>query len=258
MKTYLASPHTILKFKDGMELAENLFGAIFSKPYILESFYYCNEDTERLIPMFGDFLLDSGAFSFMHESKGKVDWEAYLEQYIAFINRNKIKKFFELDIDYQIGYERVKVLRRKLENATGVQPIPVWHKTRGLDEFKRMCEEYSYVAVGASGINEDSKWTRKNPELLRYLVKIAHANKSKIHGLGYSSVSNLKTMHFDSVDSTAWTTGNRFGFIWRFTGDDMEKVAVAGQGRRIGDSRAVAFHNYKEWIKFQDYAERRL
>lgn len=29
------------------------------RPYILESFYYADEDTERLLPLFGDFMLDS-------------------------------------------------------------------------------------------------------------------------------------------------------------------------------------------------------
>lgn len=28
-------------------------------PYILESFYYADKDTERLMPYYGDFLLDS-------------------------------------------------------------------------------------------------------------------------------------------------------------------------------------------------------
>lgn len=42
------------------------------KPYILESFYYADETTERLLPYFGDFLLDSGAFTFMQNSKKGV------------------------------------------------------------------------------------------------------------------------------------------------------------------------------------------
>lgn len=55
----------------------NLFIAgTMSRPYvtesgegfkILESFYYCrdNEVIPKLLPILGDFLLDSGAFSFM-------------------------------------------------------------------------------------------------------------------------------------------------------------------------------------------------
>ena len=65
------------------------------KPFILESFYYADETTEKLLPYFGDFLLDSGAFTFMSSSKTYVVWEDYIERYADFINRNKVEKFFE-------------------------------------------------------------------------------------------------------------------------------------------------------------------
>ena len=117
-------------------------------PYILESFFYADEDTERLIPLFGDFMLDSGAFTFMQNAKVRVQWEEYVERYADFVRRNDITKFFELDIDSVTGYEKVKEFRKRLETLAGRQCIPVWHKDRGIDEFKRMCDEYSYVAIG--------------------------------------------------------------------------------------------------------------
>ena len=114
------------------------------RPYILESFYYADADTERLLPYFGDFLLDSGAFTFMINMRKTVNWEEYLEQYADFINRNRITKYFELDIDTVVGYPQVLKYRKKLELLTGRQCIPVWHKSRGLKEFKKMCDEYPY------------------------------------------------------------------------------------------------------------------
>ena len=113
------------------------------KPFILESFYYADADTERLLPYYGDFLLDSGAFTFMggfsftSNTKAAVNFEEYLDRYAAFINKNKVKKFFELDVDSVVGYEKVKQYRKKLERLTNLQPIPVWHSTRGTDEFIR-------------------------------------------------------------------------------------------------------------------------
>ena len=59
-------------------------------PYILESFFYTDSDTERLLPYFGDFLLDSGAFTFMQGNGGVPDWDDYAERYADFINRNKV------------------------------------------------------------------------------------------------------------------------------------------------------------------------
>lgn len=224
------------------------------KPYILESFYHADTDTERLLPLFGDFMLDSGAFTFMQDNSSRLDWDEYIERYATFINRNNIQKFFELDIDYVVGCEKVKEYRKKIESLTGKQPIPVWHKIRGVAEFKNLCAEYPYVAIGASGINEDSSWTKQKPEVLEHFITYAHQTGTKIHGLGFTRLNLLKRLHFDSVDSTAWTTGNRFGFIYRFTGDNMVKIDCP-KGKRLGDSRKVALINYTEWIKFQKYAE---
>lgn len=118
------------------------------KPYILESFYYADEHTERLMPYYGDFLLDSGAFTFMQSAHKAVDWEDYIERYAAFVVRNNVKKYLELDLDCVVGYDEVLRFRRKLEIIVGRQCVPVWHKSRGYAEFLRMCDEYSYAAVG--------------------------------------------------------------------------------------------------------------
>lgn len=224
------------------------------RPYILESFYYVDADTERLLPYFGDFLLDSGAFSFMTGNGKFPDWDEYIERYADFINRNKIEKFFELDIDSVVGYEKVKEFRKRLEKLTYRQCIPVWHVSRGIEDFRRMCDEYSYVAVGGI-VSKEIKPDKYSA--LPSLISEAHKRGAKIHGLGFTALEWLKKCHFDSVDSTAWTTGNRFGYLYYFDGKTMRKKDVP-KGHRLGDSRKVALNNYTEWIKFQKYAEGHL
>jgi hypothetical protein len=282
MKLYLASPHTIQKFKNGQQMAISLLGGgtpskdmnIYlagqvksfqgkqehtnavkdHRPYILESFYYADETTEKLIPFFGDFLLDSGAFTFMQNSKKAVDWEEYIERYAAFINRNNVEKYFELDIDSVVGYDKVLEYRKKLEKLTNKPVIPVWHKSRGIDDFKKMCDEYNYVAIGGIVAKEIK------PEqygAFPMMIQEAHRRKSKIHGLGFTALEWLPKCHFDSVDSTAWTTGNRFGFVYQFNGRTMIKHDVP-KGKRLADSRKVAEINYLEWIKFQKWAVKHL
>jgi hypothetical protein len=221
------------------------------KPYILESFYYVDADTERLLPYFGDFLLDSGAFTFMQNSKAHCNWDEYIERYAAFINKNKVAKFFELDIDSVVGYGKVKEYRQKLERLTNRQCIPVWHKSRGIDEYKRMCDEYGYVAIGGIVSKEI---TKEQYTAFPALIKEAHQRGAKVHGLGFTALDWLTKCPFDSVDSTAWTTGNRFGFVYQFNGKTMIKHDCP-HGKRLGDSRKVALINYCEWIKFQKYAE---
>lgn len=220
------------------------------KPFILESFFYADADTERLLPYYGDFLLDSGAFTFMQGKGGAVDFDEYTERYADFIKRNNVQKFFELDVDVVTGYGKVKELRRKLERLTNHPCIPVWHVSRGMDEFKRMCDEYGYVAVGGIVSKEI---TPDKYGALPTLINEAHKRNTKIHGLGFTALAWLKKCHFDSVDSTAWTTGNRFGYLYFFDGKTMQK-RDAPKGHRIGDSRTAALNNYTEWIKFQKWA----
>lgn len=224
------------------------------RPFILESFYYADETTEKLLPYFGDFLLDSGAFTFMQSSKTHVVWEDYIERYADFINRNNVEKFFELDIDSVVGYDKVLEYRAMLEKLTNKQCIPVWHISRGMKNFYEMCQMYPYVALG--GIVGERRGGTKYKQyhaMFPTFIKIAHQHGCKIHGLGYTDLSGLAINHFDSVDSTAWTAGNRFGFIYQFNGKTMIKHDVP-KGKRIADSRKVAEINYLEWIKFQRWA----
>lgn len=224
------------------------------KPFILESFFYADADTERLLPYYGDFLLDSGAFTFCQNDKSNIDWNTYADEYADFINRNRVEKFFELDIDSVIGYDNVLKLRKRLEAKTGKQCIPVWHIPRGKQEFISMCKEYGYVAIGGVA---GKKISAKNYDLyvrsFPWFINIAHEYGAKIHGLGYTSLDGLKKYHFDSVDSTAWTTGNRFGYLYWFDGHTMKKKDVPS-GHRLCNSRAAALHNYTEWIKYQKWA----
>lgn len=220
---------------------------------ILESFYYADEYTEAIIPKLKKFLLDSGAFTFF--SKGKhIDWDDYLQKYISFINKNKVERFFELDIDVLVGYPKVLEFRKILEAGTGKKCIPVWHKSRGKAEFLKMCDQYDYVAIGGIVSKEI---TSQEYKYFPWFIKEAHMRGAKIHGLGFTNLEGLKKYKFDSVDSTSWTTGNRFGAIYTFNGKTMEK-AKKPEGKRLKDARASAIRNFNEWVKFQKYAERNL
>lgn len=224
------------------------------RPYILESFYYVDADTERLLPYYGDFLLDSGAFTFMQGTSTTPNFDEYAERYAEFINRNKIQKYFELDIDSVVGYEKVKKIRKRLEQLTGRQCIPVWHLSRGIDEYKGIAKDYDYIAIGGIVSGEIK---RDKYKAFPALISEAHSRGAKVHGLGFTNLALLPYYHFDSVDSTAWTTGNRFGHLYFFDGKTMQKKS-APSGYKLGDSRMVAVNNYTEWIKFQKYADTHL
>lgn len=253
MKIYLAGKIYLLSNDTGGDFSK---AVMEWRPYILESFYYADKDTERLIPYFGDFMLDSGAFTFMggfnfRDNSNGVDFWEYAERYSDFVVRNNVHKFFELDVDVCIGYDKVKELRRFIEKKTNRQPIPVWHSTRGKEDYLRCCDEYPYVALG--GI-VGGEWNPKAERAIPWFISEAHKRGAKVHGLGYTKLGNLHKYHFDSVDSTSWTTGNRFGFLYYFDGKNLQK-REAPKGHRLCDPKRTALNNYVEWIKFQKYAE---
>ena len=233
---------------------EGLYEDVFSRAgiYVLESFFYADDWIEKHIPLFKDFLLDSGAFTFFSgKQANNINWEEYVDKYADFINRNKVNHFFELDIDKLIGYDNVLALRKRLETKTGKQCIPVWHKFRGKENFLSMCDEYPYVAVGGIVSGEI---TKEQYPIFTWCINEAHKRGCKIHGLGFTNLEGIRKYHFDSVDSTAWTTGNRFGSIYRFNGRTMEKYQKK-TGQRLANSRDVALNNFVEWVKFQQYAD---
>lgn len=264
MKIFLASVESTGSFRKNMQLylAESggLWGSYFidkyfKDVYILQSFYYADEFTEKyIIPNVKDFLLDSGAFTFMQNTKKGVDWEEYVKRYAEFINKNDIKKFFELDIDSVVGYGEVIRYREILENLTKKKCIPVWHRGRGYNEWISLCNEYDYTAIGGIAIKEIQK--KEYPAFTK-MLRDAHKRGCRVHGLGFTQINELKKYRFDSVDSTAWTAGNRFGFMYYFDGKTMRKI-MAGKNQRIIDPQKAALINYAEWVKFQKYAERNL
>lgn len=219
--------------------------------YNLESFYYFKQEQIAWLDRWDDFLLDSGAFTFMNGGKrGNLD--EYLERYADFIVKHGIKKYFELDVDSVTGYSKVKEYRRKLERLTNLQCIPVWHKSRGVDEYKRHCAEYGYIAIGGLASKEikPSEYGRVST-----LIDYAHANGTKVHGLGFTSMDGLRRCRFDTVDSTTWNRG-RFGDVYYFTGSTMR--VYNPKGMRLQDGKAANAFCLQEWIKFQRYAETKL
>lgn len=227
-------------------------GNVFSDANILQSYYYCNDFTKQvIIPSCKQFMLDSGAFTFMQGKGGVKDWDAFLEGYADFIKENRVKLFFELDIDSIVGYDRVLELRRKLERAVDAPPIPVWHRSRGKEEFQKMCREYDYVAVGGIVSKEipSNQWG-----IFSWMIQEAHKHEALIHGLGFTAMESLHKYHFDSVDSTAWVSGNKFGHVYEFKDGKMLKHEPP-PGKRMGDTYRLALHNFNEWKKFSQWAE---
>ena len=221
--------------------------------YILESFYSIKEWQIPYIKKCKIFLLDSGAFTFMNSNKEKIDFNQYLKDYINFINKYDIKYFFELDIDSIVGYEKVKEMRKVLEEGTGKKCIPVWHKSRGLEEWRKLTKEYDYIGLGGLAIKEIKP---KEYKYLIPLLDIAKENGCKVHGLGFTNLRKLRKYHFYSVDSTSWLSGAKFGSLYMFQDGTLKSISY--KDRRIRNYIESNHHNIEEWLKFQKYADKFL
>lgn len=221
--------------------------------YRLESFYNITKKEEKEIEKYSDFLLDSGAFTFMQNKSKSENWDDYLERYANFIKRHNIEKFFELDIDNVVGYKKVKQLRKKLEEKTNKKSIPVWHKNRGQKEFVKLCKKYNYIAIGGIVSGEIKK---KDYKYFDWFINIAHKYNTKIHALGLTSYKQIKKYKFDSVDSTAWMYGNLGGYLYKFNGQEIIKIDRP-KDKKIKNKK-TAKNNFKEWVKFQKYADKNI
>ena len=117
-----------------------------------------------------------------------------------------------------------------------------------------MCEEYPYVAIGGI-VTQEIK--REHYKYFPWFINIARKNNAKIHALGFTSIEGLKKYHFDSVDSTAWLAGNRFGKVYYFNGKAITSINRE-KNKLVKSYKPICQHNFNEWVKYQKYAEYKL
>ena len=248
MRVHLAGWHAGASLEKTLDIVES------HKPYALESFFYADEMTPMLIKSSRFFLFDSGAFSFLNTGK-KVNLNEYTDEYISYIVQNGIQHYFELDIDPIVGYDKVLELRQRMERQVGIPPIPVWHKSRGIDDYFKTCDRYPYVAIGGLAIGEI---TANEYKALPTMIREAHKRGAIVHGLGFTKSKMLSKFHFDSVDSTSWEmSANRFGTIHKMRGGKIVSTTRPAESRVV-DRNAILRNNLVEWIKFQKYADSHL
>lgn len=229
-------------------IAKYIVGRGVKMRWNLMSYYYIKNREELAIFVRDnseEILIDSGAHSF--QKGAKVDWDRYTKEYADFIKRfdnNTVIGYFEMDVDNIIGYQKVLELRKVLELVSD-KIIPVWHKNRGLDEYKKMCKDYAGKIVAITGFkNEDIK----DEQYLMFL-KYAKKYNCKLHCLGMTRRKILDQVPFDYVDSSSWVQNSVYGRI-----GDKGKVTkeFSKKTREI-----VFFENYKEAMKLQEYYQKK-
>lgn len=240
-------------FLSGLESSEdNIIKEYLKKgieiDYALTSFFYCRKKKtfiDNLKRFSKEILVDSGAHSFQ---KGKkVDWVEYTKEYAEWILKNdneQILGYFEMDVDNIIGYDNVLELRKILESVTD-KIIPVWHKNRGVEDFKKMCRDYQGKIIAITGFrNED---IQDNQYIM--FLKYAKRYNCKVHCLGMTRVKLLNHIPFDFVDSSTWKQAGNYGEISRFKNGNLKREKHKGKFKTAD----LDLINFEEFVSLQKY-----
>lgn len=217
--------------KQGLHMKYNLISYFYiRKKHELAEFIRDNTD---------EIMVDSGAHTLQRRN---IDWVDYTKGYAEFIkkyDRPNVIGYFEMDVDNIIGYDKVLELRKILENVSD-KIIPVWHRNRGIDDFKKMCEKYSGKIVAITGFKNDIR----EDQFLMFL-KCAREYGCKVHCLGMTKKKILDTVPFDYVDSSSWKQNGIYGLI-------KGKGKVSREFSKC--KREVVFmENYKHGMEMQDH-----
>ena len=209
----------------------------------LMSYYYIKNKVdiaEKIREKSELVLIDSGAHSLQ---KGKkVDWDKYTKEYAKFIrkfDKLNVIGYFEMDVDNIIGYEKVLELRKILEGVSD-KIIPVWHKNRGIEEYKRMCKQYQGKIIAITGFKNEDIQDHQYLMFLKYAKKYC----CKVHCLGMTRKKVLDKVPFDYVDSSSWKQAAIYGRI------NNRKVTKEFSKK----NRAIVMaENYKQGMKMQEH-----
>lgn len=241
MKIFLSS------IENRAGLAKQMINEGVKFKWNLMSYYYLRKDlaaAEMIRDHSEQILIDSGAHSFQ---KGqKVKWQEYTEQYAEFIkafDRPNVLGYFEMDVDNVLGYDKVLELRKILERASN-KIIPVWHASRGIDEFKRMCQQYSGKIVAITGFRG---FEIKDEDYIKFL-KYAKQHQCRMHCLGMTRKEVLDKIPFDFVDSSSWIQNSIYG---RIGGRKVTRSTTSN------NMSGVMKTNYLLWQQKQEYYYRK-
>lgn len=238
-------------FLSGLESSEkNIIDCMIKNKekvdYVLTSYYYLRKKKDffqKLKLIANEILIDSGAHSF--QKGAKVEWVDYTKEYTKWIKENDCEQiigYFEMDIDNIIGYESVLELRKILEQETN-KIIPVWHKNRGVQDYKKMCNKYKYIAITGFK-NEDIK----DNQYMMFL-KYAKEQNCLVHCLGMTRIKIISKIPFDSVDSSTWKQAGNFGEYRKFTNGKLKIFKQKGKFT----TEFLDKQNFKEFVKMQQF-----
>lgn len=188
-----------------------------------------------------EWFLDSGAFTYIVKSRtdkaSLPPWKAYRKLYFTYVRDTweRWARVMELDLDHLEGVSFDDLMEWRDEMletcGPGLNLCPVWHPGRGAAEWTAYCRDprFRHLALGAGHYSRYSGSGR-----VRRMVMEAHNWNKTVHGLGMTGVNTaLRVIPYDTVDSTSWLMGQKFGTLFVFQNNKFRLIGKDGSmGKR--------------------------
>ena len=197
--------------KDDFEPMESL-----SQKNVLLSFYYYKNQVKDYIDshasLYDNILIDSGAFSFYNSGK-----DIQLSDYEKALKESNFKNYFNLDVigDAEGSYQNyLKMLEH------GLNPIPVFHADTPIEYLEKYLDLTDFISVG--GLVGNNNIDSNLNGIFNMIEKVNP--QTKVHGLGLTKVSIIKSYPFYSVDSSSYCAVTKFARASRWNKTNFKSI----------------------------------
>lgn len=173
-------------------------------------------------------IVDSGLFTMMFGAgKGQVytleDLKKYATAYLLYLQRRAFKGVcVEMDVHKVLGLAALRELRAICETLWPVERmIFVWHIEEGIDGLRALVDRYPYIALSIPELRiiagkTDASLAAMVNNLLAVIRSEPKGQTVRVHLLGCTQLSLMRNPYYDSVDSTAWEGGVRWGRVPKY------------------------------------------
>jgi hypothetical protein len=205
--------------------------------FLLSYHYFKKTDLDKLIarmPIKPMIFADSGAYSAFSQG-AEID----IKDYAAWIKRwsHLFTVYVNLDVirDPKSTSQNQAILERM-----GLEPIPVFHTGTDFKYLDRLMKQYPYIALGGM-VGAERKAT------LRWAAtchKRAQDTGTVFHGFGQTSMDNLMSLPWYSVDSSSWGGGFMFGRVDLWDGRKWHQCLVGDKASVMKLAPLIRDHGF--------------
>jgi hypothetical protein len=201
--------------------------------FLVSFHYHQRTNLQEIVDAYNgpcEVFADSGAFSAATQNVtiNLKDYTAWLKDWEHLLT---VKATLDVIGDPEATARNTRTLERQ-----GIGVLPVFHVGTPWEELEALVKQYDYMALGGMVPHNT------NPEaVMRWMVKafrIARETGTVFHGFGQTRLASLKSLPFYSVDSSAWSSGMRYGTIVLW--DEKRNGFVKIQGGNASDARRYA------------------